>query len=35
LVRGAGDAFAFDRSAVRFTLLGSDRAVEVQGCTAG
>ncbi|MFQ3255288.1 MAG: DsbC/DsbD-like thiol-disulfide interchange protein [Loktanella salsilacus] len=35
LVRGAGDAFAFDRSAVRFTLLGSDRAVQVQGCTAG
>lgn len=35
MVRGAGEAFAFDRSAVRFTVLGSDRAVEVRGCTAG
>lgn len=35
LVRGAGEAFALDRSAVRFTVLGSDRAVDVQGCTAG
>ena len=35
MVRGAGGAFAFDRSAVRFTLLGSDRAIEVRGCTAG
>jgi DsbC/DsbD-like thiol-disulfide interchange protein len=34
MVHGAGDAFAFNRSAMRFTLLGSDRAVEVQGCTA-
>ncbi|MFZ3581391.1 protein-disulfide reductase DsbD domain-containing protein [Loktanella sp. DJP18] len=35
MVRGAGEAFAFDRSAVRFTVLGSDRAMEVRGCTAG
>ena len=35
MVRGGGEAFAFDRSAVRFTVLGSDRAVEVRGCTAG
>ncbi|MCF7699247.1 protein-disulfide reductase DsbD domain-containing protein [Loktanella sp. M215] len=35
MVRGAGEAFALDRSAVRFTVLGHDRAVEVHGCTAG
>ncbi len=35
MVRGAGGAFAFDRSAVRFTVLGQDRALEVQGCAAG
>ena len=35
MMRGAGEAFAVDRSALRFTVLGSDRAVEVTGCDAG
>ncbi|SEQ44643.1 Thiol-disulfide interchange protein, contains DsbC and DsbD domains [Loktanella sp. DSM 29012] len=30
-----GQAFALDRSKLRFTVLGSDRAVDVTGCTAG
>lgn len=35
MTRGSGQAIAFDRSAVRFTVLGQTRAVEVRGCTAG
>ena len=35
MVRGAGEAFALDRGAMRFTLLGSDQAIEVRGCSAG
>ena len=34
MVRGAGDAFALNRSTMRFTVLGQDRAFEVRGCTA-
>lgn len=30
-----GAAFALDRSAVRITVLGTDRAVDIQGCDAG
>ncbi len=30
-----GDAFALDRAAVRITVLGTDRAVDIQGCSAG
>lgn len=35
LVRGAGEAFALDRSGLRFTVLGRDRAIDVKGCAAG
>jgi len=35
LVHLSGGAFAVDRSAMRFTILGRDRTVEVQGCSAG
>ncbi len=35
LVQINGDAFALNRSAVRITVLGSDKAVDIQGCTAG
>ena len=35
LVQVNGDAFALNRSAVRITVLGSDKAVDIQGCTAG
>ncbi|SEM76342.1 Thiol-disulfide interchange protein, contains DsbC and DsbD domains [Loktanella fryxellensis] len=35
MTRGSGQAIAFDRGAVRFTVLGQDRATEVRGCTAG
>ncbi len=35
MIRGAGEPFAFDRSQVRFTLLGQNRAIDVRGCTAG
>lgn len=30
-----GDALALDRSTLRFTVLGQNRAVDVQGCVAG
>ncbi len=35
LVQSGGAGFALNRSALRFTVLGSDRAVDIQGCTAG
>ena len=35
LVNNAGTSFALDRSAVRLTVLGTDRAVELWGCPAG
>lgn len=35
MVHVSGDSFAIDRSALRITVLGSDRAVDIQGCTAG
>ena len=31
----SGGAFSLDRSAVRITVLGSDKAVDIRGCTAG
>lgn len=30
-----GDAFALDRSSLRITVLGADRAVDIRGCAAG
>lgn len=33
LVHMDGGAFALDRSGLRITVLGSDRAVDIQGCT--
>lgn len=33
MVHVSGASFALDRSALRFTVLGSDRAVEIAGCT--
>jgi DsbC/DsbD-like thiol-disulfide interchange protein len=35
LVNVSGNAFVLNRSAVRITVLGSDRAVDIQGCTGG
>ena len=35
MVHVSGAAFALDRSALRITVLGDDRAVDIQGCTAG
>jgi DsbC/DsbD-like thiol-disulfide interchange protein len=35
MVSGSGRAFALDRSAVRFTVLGSSHAVDLRGCTPG
>ncbi len=35
MVHVAGGAFALDRSGVRVTVLGSDHAVDIQGCSAG
>lgn len=35
MVHSSGSPFALDRSAVRITVLGSDRAVDIQGCDAG
>ncbi|MFQ1699439.1 protein-disulfide reductase DsbD domain-containing protein [Loktanella agnita] len=35
MVHSSGQAFALDRSAVRITLLGQDRAIDIQGCAAG
>lgn len=33
LVHVSGQAFALDRSGLRFTVLGSDHAVDIHGCT--
>jgi DsbC/DsbD-like thiol-disulfide interchange protein len=33
LVHVSGQAFALDRSGLRMTVIGSDRAVDIQGCT--
>ena len=35
MVHATSSSFALDRSAIRITVLGSDHAVDVQGCTAG
>lgn len=35
LVHPSGQAFALDRSGVRVTVLGSDKAVDLRGCIAG
>lgn len=35
MVHVSGNAFALDRSAVRITVLGSDQAIDIQGCSAG
>ena len=35
MVHVTGQAFALNRAAVRITVLGSDRAVDIQGCSAG
>lgn len=35
MVHTVQDSFALDRSAVRITVLGSERAVDIQGCSAG
>ncbi|MCB1362955.1 MAG: hypothetical protein KDK02_02475 [Rhodobacteraceae bacterium] len=35
LVHADGDAFALDRSRIRITVLGRDRAVDIQGCLPG
>ena len=34
LVHVSGQAFALDRSGLRMTVLGTDRAVDIQGCSA-
>jgi len=34
LVHVSGQAFALDRSGLRFTVLGSDHAVDIHGCTS-
>ncbi|WP_245882625.1 protein-disulfide reductase DsbD domain-containing protein [Yoonia sediminilitoris] len=35
MVPQSGSAFALDRSKVRITVLGSDRAIDIRGCSAG
>lgn len=35
LIHVDGDSFAVDRSGIRMTVLGTGRAVDIQGCTAG
>lgn len=35
LVHDGGSGFALDRSAIRITVLGSARAVDIRGCTSG
>lgn len=35
MVHPSGQPFAVDRSAVRITVLGSDTAVDIRGCSAG
>lgn len=34
LVHVSGQAFALDRSGIRMTVLGADKAVDIQGCTS-
>jgi DsbC/DsbD-like thiol-disulfide interchange protein len=35
MIHVSGSSFALDRSAVRITVLGSQQAVDISGCTAG
>ena len=35
MVHVTGQSFALNRAAVRITVLGADRAVDIQGCSAG
>lgn len=35
LINNGGGAFAIDRSRIRITVLGRDRAVDIRGCAAG
>ncbi len=35
IASASGGAFALDRSALRFTVLGHDHAVDIRGCTSG
>lgn len=35
VINAAGTPFALDRSEIRITVLGSNHAVDIQGCTAG
>lgn len=35
MVHPSGQPFAFDRSGVRITVLGSDQAIDIRGCSAG
>ena len=35
MVHVTGQSFALNRAAVRITVLGTDRAVDIQGCSAG
>ena len=35
LVHPSGQPFAMDRSGVRITVLGTDQAIDIRGCTAG
>lgn len=35
MVHPSGGPFAFDRSGIRITVLGSDQAVDIRGCSAG
>jgi len=35
MVNSQASAFALDRSAVRITVLGSNQAIDIQGCSAG
>lgn len=35
MVHVSGQSFALNRAAVRITVLGTDRAVDIQGCSAG
>lgn len=35
IISASGEPFALDRSEIRITVLGSEHAVDIQGCTAG
>jgi DsbC/DsbD-like thiol-disulfide interchange protein len=35
MVHPSGQPFAMDRSGVRITVLGTDQAIDIRGCTAG